>query len=158
MVIDLVMAWSHVLFPALSIALITAALFFVVKYYRQIARNLFAKRIKISRCNIEQNVLMIQAYAIEVEALVLSYLEKRQSDPVRYLDSTFFMRDEEKNAVIDDLRRSRDILYYADRLLSLELMETNISDNELIKLADIVDQNLHDIIDIRGRIKILLQT
>lgn len=101
---------------------------------------------------------MIQAYAIEVEALVLSYLEKRQSDPVRYLDSTFFMRDEEKNAVIDDLRRSRDILYYADRLLSLELMETNISDNELIKLADIVDQNLHDIIDIRGRIKILLQT
>lgn len=156
--IDVVMAWNHVLFSLLCIALIMVALFFVVKYYLRIAPNLFANRIKISRSNIEQNVLMIQAYAIEVEALVLSYLEKRQSDPVRYLDSTFFSRDEEKNAVIDDLRRSRDILYYADRLLSLELMETNISDTELIKLAAVVDQNLHDIIDIRDRIKILLHT
>lgn len=152
------MEWSGELDVAIIIATVLGLSVYIWKYIRRIQVAAAEAKITNSKSSIEQGVLSVQTHAIAVEALVLSYLEQRQRDPVRYLDRALFLRDEEKDAVIKDLSRSRDILFHADRLLAVELNKIRMTDGELMDLNTTVHGYLAEISDIEKRIKDLLQT
>lgn len=158
MILDLIKEWKGELTTTLLTVGFIGLFLLFLRYFNRFKIMQTEIRTRQSRDDIENKILKVQSFAIEVEALVLLYLEQRQRDPISYMDHALFMRNEEKDAVIKDLSRSRDILFHADCLLSIELNKSHVSDGELVDLSILSQKYLEEIINIERRINMLLHT
>ena len=157
MILDLIIEWGRELGVVIALGISLGLALWILKYVHHIKLMATEAKLIKSKSSIEQKMLSVQAHSITVEALVLAYLEQRQRDPLRHLDHTLFLRDEEKDAVIKDLSRSRDILFHADRLLVVELNKIEMTDGELVDLDTLANEYLTEVKAIEKRIKDLLQ-